>query len=119
MPAGMAAPGLPKTVEPTQLTWGWRPLQPGPHLAPGRADGCVSSCLLPSLLPARGWARDSPEAAVGTTEDPPFNATALRLWLPGYCLLPTPFLPSHSWGCWLSKPAPGLVVVQLRRVNLG
>lgn len=71
MPAGMAAPGLPKTVEPTQLTWGWRPLQPGPHLAPGQADGCVSSCLLPSLLPARGWARDSPEAAVGTTEDPP------------------------------------------------
>lgn len=60
MPVDMAAPGLPKTVEPAQLTWGLRPVQ----------SGCVSSCLLSSMLPTWGWARDSQEAAVGTTEDP-------------------------------------------------
>lgn len=119
MPANMAAHGLPKTVEPTQLTWGLRPVQPGPQLARGQADGRVSSCLLSSMLPTWGWARDSPDAAVGTTVDPRPDATALRPWLPGYCLFPTPFLPSHSQGCWLSEPAPGLVVIQLQRVNLG
>lgn len=81
MPADMAAPGLPKTVEPTQLTWGLRPVQPGPHLACGQADGCVSSCLLSFMLPTWGWARDSPEAAVGTTEDPTPNPQ-------GHCPLP-------------------------------
>lgn len=96
MPADMAAPGLPKTEEPTQLTWGLRPVQ----------SGCVSSCLLSSMLPTWGWARDSQEAAVGTTEDPTPQCHCpppVASWL----LSPSHSLPSFPQPGWqVSRACP-------------
>lgn len=84
MPAGHSGHVGSLRPEPSSPGAGGQAARPVPGSWVGRWL-CVS-CLLSCLLHCPGQ------------EDPSSHATALRPRLPGYCLLPTPFLPSCSPG---------------------
>lgn len=85
-------------------TWAWR--------SGGQNALCPAACC-PACCAAQGQA-ETHRACHQELEDPSPNATALRPparpWLPGYCVLPSPFLPSHSLGLatGLLRPLLGL-----------